>query len=149
MMIVPLVSSSVVGPLGLAHLPRLWCKILLHAHGELPEGYRYGNGGFDEKVCEAIGIDRDALVAFLIEERPPYPALETWVRSHATKLDDRSIATWNVVVAGANLPEAMAQERRARFAIPDGTDASSVLLNDLDDWDSFHRALTHSNSSGT
>lgn len=148
-MIVPLVSSSVVGPLGLAHLPRLWCKILLHAHGELPEGYRYGNGGFDEKVCEAIGTDRDALVAFVTEERPSYSALETWVRAHATKLDDRTIAAWNAVVAGADLPEAMSQERRARFDIPVGTRASAVVLNDLDDWDSFHRALTHSISSGT
>jgi selenocysteine lyase/cysteine desulfurase len=68
---------------------------------------------------------------------------------HATKLDDRSIAAWNAVVAGADLPEAMAQERRARFGIPDGTRVSAVLLNDLDDWDSFHRALTHSISSGT
>lgn len=148
-MIVPLVSSSVVGPLGLAHLPRLWCKILLHAHGELPEGYRYGNGGFDEKVCDAIGVDRDALVAFVTEERPTYLAFETWVRSHATKLDDRSIYAWNDVVSSANLPEAMAVERRARFAIPDGTHAGAVLLNDLDDWDAFHGAFTRSTSSGT
>ena len=148
-MIVPLVSSCVVGPLGLAHLPRLWCKVLLHAHGELPEGYRYGNGGFDEKLCAAIGVDRDALVAFVTDERPSYLALETWVGTHATKLDDQSIASWNTVVAEANLPEAMANERRARFAIPDGTPASGVLLNDLDDWDSFHVALTRSTSSGT
>ena len=148
-MIVPLVSSSVVGPLGLAHLPRLWCKILLHAHGELPDGYRYGNGGFDEKVCDAIGVDRDALVAFVTEDRPTYLGFEAWVRAHAKSLDDRSISAWNAVVANANLPEAMAVERRARFAIPDGTHAGAVLLNNLDDWDEFHGALMHSTSSAT
>ena len=46
--IVPVLSSSVMGPLGVKHLPRLWLKILLHACGRLPDGYRHGVGGFDE-----------------------------------------------------------------------------------------------------
>lgn len=142
-MIVPLISSSVSGRLGIAHLPRLWCKILLHATGELPDGYRAGHGGFDEKLCIAIGVDRDALVAHIAAERPSYLAFEAWVAAHATKLDSLSIAAWNAVVRAAELPEAMAAERRARFAIPASEPAGGVLLNDLDDWDEFHRALTH------
>lgn len=142
-MIVPLVSSGVVGRLGIAHLPRLWCKILLHACGELPEGYRYGQGGFDEKVCAAIGVDRDALVAYIVETRPTYLAFEAWVRERATKLDAQSVDAWNAVVSEARLPEAIENERRARFDIPADERTRAVLLNDLDDWDEFHRALTH------
>ncbi len=140
-MIVPLVSSSVTGRLGVAHLPRLWCKILLHACGELPEGYRFGNGGFDEAVCGAIGVDRDALVAHIVADRPTYLAFEAWVRAHATKLDDLSIDAWNTAVHTALLPPEMAHERRTRFAIPDGEAAGGVLLNDLDDWDLFHATV--------
>lgn len=142
-MIVPLVSSSVVGRLGVAHLPRLWCKVLLHACGELPEGYRFGHGGFDEAVCVAIGLDRDALLAYVAGERPSFLAFEAWVRTHATKLDAASIDTWNARVRDAQLPEAMGTERRTRFAIPEAEAAGAVLLNDLDDWDAFHRGLTH------
>ena len=142
-MIVPLVSSSVVGRLGVAHLPRLWCKVLLHACGELPDGYRFGHGGFDEAVCAAIGLDRDALLAYVVDEKPSYLDFEAWVRARATKLDAASIDAWNARVRDAQLPEAMATERRARFAIPDGEAAGGVLLNDLDDWDAFHRGLTH------
>ncbi len=141
-MIVPLVSSSVVGRLGIAHLPRLWCKLLLHACGELPDGYRHGHGGFDERVCEAIGVDRDALVAYVQSEQPSYLAFEAWVAAHATKLQPHTISAWNAVVRDAQLPEAMAAERRARFQIADDEPAGGVLLNDLDDWDSFHGALT-------
>ncbi len=137
-MIVPLVSSSVTGRLGVAHLPRLWCKVLLHACGELPEGYRSGNGGFDEAVCVALGIDRDALVAHIAADRPSYIVFEAWVRAHATKLDEASIDAWNAVVRNAKLPPEMGQERRKRFAIPEGDAAGAVLLNDLDDWDLFY-----------
>ncbi len=142
-MIVPLVSSSVVGGLGIAHLPRLWCKLLLHACGELPEEYRHGHGGFDEHVCEAIGVDPDALIVHVANDRPSYHAFETWIRRHAARLDATTIDAWNAVVHAAELPESMGAPRRARFAIPDGERASAVRLNDLDDWDAFHAALTH------
>ncbi|GAC1441698.1 MAG: hypothetical protein NVS3B17_11230 [Vulcanimicrobiaceae bacterium] len=141
-MIVPLISSSVTGRLGLAHLPRLWCKLLLHACGELPEGYRAGHGGFDESICETIGVDRDALVAFVHERRPSYVAFETWIGTHATRLDVETVDAWNARVRAADLPDAMATERRARFDIPATERAAAVRLNDLDDWDTFHRALT-------
>ncbi|GAC1548036.1 MAG: hypothetical protein NVS3B16_20590 [Vulcanimicrobiaceae bacterium] len=139
--IVPLISSSVVGPLGIAHLPRLWLKILLHAAGRLPEGYRHGNGGFDEKLCERLGIDRDAFVAYIETERPAYLAVETWVTAHATALTPPAIAAWNRVVAGARLPDAMTQERHERFRLTEADSVLGVGLNDLDDWDMLHASL--------
>jgi len=58
--IYPLISSAAKGPLGVCHLPRLWLKILLFACGRLPEGYRHGEGGFDEFTTTNLGLDRDA-----------------------------------------------------------------------------------------
>jgi hypothetical protein len=47
---VPLISTRTKGPLGLVHLPRLWLKMRLSAKGQLAEGYRAGEGGFDGKL---------------------------------------------------------------------------------------------------
>jgi len=139
--IVPLISSSVVGPLGIAHLPRTWQKILLHAAGRLPEGYRHGNGGFDAWMCDELGIDNAAFVAYIELEWPTYLQTEAWVVAHATALTPRTVALWNRQVAGARLPEAMANERRARFNLTEDDGVLGVGLNDLDDWEAFHAAL--------
>jgi hypothetical protein len=139
----PVLSSSVAGPLGVKHLPRLWLKILLHGLGRLPEGYRHGAGGFDEMVTTKLGIDNAAFVAYIETERPDYLALEAWVRSHAETLTPEAIAEINARVDGADLPEAMRVERHARFAVePSYTNA--VALNDLDDWAALHHELTQS-----
>ena len=140
--IVPLISTSVMGPLGIAHLPRLWLKILLHACGRLPEGYRHGNGGMDESLCVNLGIDADALVAFIESELPDYLALEAWVSRNATKLDAASVAAHNLQMLTRNMREELAVERRARFGIADETFANAIRLNDLDDWAGAHASIT-------
>ncbi len=139
--IVPLISSSVVGPLGVAHLPRAWAKISLHAAGRLPEGYRHGNGGFDGWMCEELGIDNGAFVAYIENERPAYLQLEAWVVEHAQSLTPQAIARWNRIVVAAKLPEAMRNERLERFKLSEDDAVMGVTLNDLDDWEAFHKAL--------
>src|ERR1700686_5837117 len=118
--IVPVLSSSVMGPLGIMHLPRLWLKILLHACGRLPEGYRHGVGGFDEFVTTTLGIDRDAFIAHIETVKPDYLALESWVRANAATLTPEAIATINARVGSPNLPEPILAERTARFALDGG-----------------------------
>ena len=140
--IVPLVSSSVAGPLGVAHLPRLWLKILLHACGRLPEGYRHGVGGFDELLCTSLGIDRDAFVAYIENEKPSYQRLEVWVGERATNLAPETVAAFNEQIRTREMSSEMAAERRSRLAIADPGFANAVALNDLDDWDAAHRRLT-------
>ncbi|MDB5040453.1 MAG: hypothetical protein JWN27_1179 [Candidatus Eremiobacteraeota bacterium] len=140
--IVPVLSSSVMGPLGIMHLPRLWLKILLHACGQLPEGYRHGVGGFDEFVTTTLGIDRDAFVAHIERVKPDYLSLESWVRANAATLTPEAIATINARVGSANLPEPLLAERTARFALGDPSYTRAVALNDLDDWAGMHAALT-------
>jgi hypothetical protein len=142
--IAPVLSSSVRGPLGVAHLPRLWLKILLHASGRLPEGYRHGVGGFDEFLITTLGIDGEAFVAYIETAQPDYLALEMWVRDHAANLNAEAIAAVNDRVANANMKEEMLAERRERLGITDVTYTNAVAVNDIDDWKAFHDMLTRS-----
>jgi hypothetical protein len=139
--IVPLISSSVTGPLGARHLPRLWLKILLHAVGRLPEGYRHGQGGFDGMTLEGLGIDADAFVAFIERERPSYLACEAWVRRHATKIDPASIEAHNLAIETREKPLDMAAEARKYIGLPDESITRSIPLNDLDDWTTAHAMI--------
>jgi hypothetical protein len=141
--IVPVLSSSVKGPLGVAHLPRVWLKISLFAAGRLPEGYRHGVGGFDEFLTTTLGIDRDAFIAYIETEKPDYRALEAWVRKHAATLNAETIATINARIATAAMNPEMLAERRERLGITDPTFTNVVAINDLDDWDTFHAGLVH------
>ena len=124
------------------HLPRLWLKILLHAVGRLPEGYRHGEGGFDERLCTHFGIDRDAFVRFIETEKPGYLETERWVTAHASDLESATIAAFNEFVLAAHMRDEMAAERRARFAVEDPSFANAIALNDLDDWAGMHERLT-------
>jgi Domain of unknown function (DUF5069) len=141
--IVPLISSSVAGPLGIRHLPRLWLKILLYASGRLPEGYRHGGGGFDELLTGSLGIDNAGFVAYIENEKPGYLQLEAWVKEHAHNLTPESVAALNHKILTRDMNAEMAGERRERFGIADPTFAHGVSLNDLDDWDEAHRRLTN------
>ena len=138
--IVPLISSSVMGPLGARHLPRLWLKILLHSVGRLPEGYRHGQGGFDEMTLNDLGIDAEAFVAYIESEQPTYLQLEAWVREHATKLDADSLAEHNRKIEQRDKPEHLAVPIREALRLPP-TMTNSVALNDLDDWALAHQTI--------
>jgi len=140
--IVPVISSSVTGPLGVKHLPRLWLKVLLHGCGRLPEGYRHGVGGFDEFLTTTLGIDRDAFIAFIETEKPDYLALEAWVRANAATLTPETIAAVNTRVSQATMGEPRLTEWTARFALSDPNYTNAVALNDLDDWAGMHAAIT-------
>ncbi|HEY5341255.1 MAG TPA: DUF5069 domain-containing protein [Candidatus Aquilonibacter sp.] len=139
---VPLISSSVCGPLGVLHLPRLWQKILLHVAGRLPEGYRHGVGGFDEFLCTSLGVDRDAFIHYVESKKPGYLEVEAWVRANATNLTPETIAAFNHEVSTRNLPDAMLTQRCSDVGIPVGSISRAIPLNDLDDWQAFHRSIT-------
>jgi hypothetical protein len=142
--IVPLISSSVAGPLGARHLPRLWLKILLHAVGELPDGYRHGQGGFDELTLANLGIDAGEFIAYIEQSMPMYLECEEWVRVNATKLDSASIAAHNEAIASREKPLEMGEAMRRELGIAGWPLNNSVALNDLDDWSLAHRTLLSS-----
>lgn len=139
--VIPAISTTVVGPLGIMHLPRLWLKCLLAGYGRLPEGFRHGVGGFDEMLTTALGIDRDAFVAYVEGRKPGYRELESWVQGHATQLDPESIAALNAKIGAHKMPPERAAQARERLHVDDPTMELGIPLNDLDDWALLHDQL--------
>lgn len=138
---VPGIGSSVAGPLGALHLPRLWLKIRLHAAGRLAEGYRHGVGGFDEIVTNGLGIDRDAFVNFIETAQPDYLRTEKWIREHSRDLTADAIVTLNATIATMKMsPEGAARRRAEIGPAADGLELG-IPLNDLDDWAGLDREL--------
>jgi hypothetical protein len=127
---VPLAGSMVPGPLGLAHLPRMWQKAMLASLGVLPGDYLYGRG-FDQRIVEGIGIDPDAFMPFL-KTLPSYLETESWVRSHATRLEAVD-ATSELIVNRAVSPE-FGAKLRAGVGIADASFDNGAQLNNIDDW---------------
>jgi hypothetical protein len=146
---VPLISGAQSGPLGIAHLPRFWLKMRAHAAGGLAAGYRHGNGGSDEALLTAIGVDGDAFAALIASDAPDYATCETWIRANARDLSATSIATFNATTTSFVMPDPRLTEWTARFGLTAGTYSLAVALNQLDDWDGVHQQLLGSGAPST
>ncbi len=138
---VPLISGSQTGPLGLVHLPRLWLKMRAYNRGLLPEGYRHGNGGSDEGLLTALGVDGDAFAGFIAAGEPDYPACEAWIRANAADTSAETIRAFNEHTLNFPMPEPRLSEWSRRFGLSSGTYSHGVGLNQLDDWDAMHLML--------
>jgi hypothetical protein len=139
---IPLISTSASGPLGILHLPRLWLKLLLHKRGLLPVDYGYGYRGFDKRLADMLGIDRDAMIVYVEDESPDYLMFEKWIVAHATALTPTAIAAFNESVrAQAMFPERI-EAIHAHLGVTDSSYQGAVALNDLDDWSGIHAELT-------
>jgi len=142
--IVPLISSGVAGPLGVLHLPRLWLKASLEARGLLAAGYPGIGAGYDSMVLCALGLDADAVRAFISEKRPTYPQFEAWIQVQpGVNLTKANIHKLNVAISGYIHTDAVRQSVLAANGL---TDDGSVLpdainINNLDDWFEFHQAV--------
>jgi len=132
---IPLAGSMVPGPLGLAHLPRLWQKAMLQRIGVLPADYIFGRA-FDQRLMEGIGIDADAFLPFL-ETLPTYLATEAWVRRHATKLD--AVAATSELIVNLSAPAEFGAKLRAGVGIADASFTNGARLNNIDDWVSLQQ----------
>ena len=141
--IVPLISSGVAGPLGVLHLPRLWLKLSLESTGKLAPGYPGAGQGYDQMVIDGIGLQRDAVIAFLKQNKPTYPQFESWVKTKATKLDRASVEKLNAAIRGYNHDDATRKSILDANGLPDDGAApkDAVNLNNLDDWKEFHEAM--------
>ena len=141
---IPLISTRSTGPLGLAHLPRLWLKMRLAAQNKLAEGYRAGEGGFDGLLLKHLGIESTNAITFIKTSQPSYLAFETWIKENATpeSLTSEAIETFNNRILSFPKPEPGRSETLELLGLPSsdkewlGTD-----LNDLDDWHGIHQSL--------
>ncbi len=135
--IYPTVSSGITGPLGIAHLPRLWMKAMLTGVGALPQGWNSGFG-FDQRVSDAIGMDLAAACAYIHAEMPTYLQFEDWVRAHIPAADAVKCAEYTQMVRTRDKPPERAADDRVELGLPDTSYSRVVLLNDMLDWKYQH-----------
>jgi len=141
--IVPLIGSGVAGPLGAIHLPRLWQKVSLSAAGKLADGYDECGAGYDAMTLSALGLDRDATVAYIKENKPSYTEFEAWVKAQdGATLDDAAIQASNDAIRGYNHGDDVRAGIFGAVGLTDDTCSArgAVDLNNLDDWAEFHAA---------
>lgn len=140
---IPLISSGVAGPLGAIHLPRLWLKVTLNAHGILADGYPEAGKGFDQMVLDGLKLDRETTLKYLHENKPSYPEFEAWVlKQRGGSIPQAEIDALNAAIRGYNHDDGTRKSILSAAGIPDdGKIKDAVNLNNLDDWTEFHNAL--------
>jgi hypothetical protein len=141
--IVPLISSGVSGPLGVLHLPRLWHKLSLETACKLASGYPGAGKGFDQMVIDGLGLQREAVIDFIKQNRPTYPQFEAWVKKSGTKVDRASIEKLNAAIRAYNHDDDTRKSVLSANGLPDDAHApkDAINLNNLDDWKEFHDVL--------
>jgi hypothetical protein len=140
MNIVPTISSGTAGPLGIQHLPRLWQKASLDAVGKLHSDYPAAGAGFDQMTLDAIGIDRQVFLDYIKAEKPSYIQCEAWVAANGS-FDADKVAAHNAAVNGYIHDDATRAEILSDAGKDDdGSIKDAVNLNNIDDWNLFHRA---------
>lgn len=140
--IVPLISSSVAGPLGVQHLPRLWLKASLEAAGKLHPDYPGCGKGYDQMVLDGLGLDREEFLEFIRSQKPTYVQLEAWVlEKKGGSLDPVAVKKLNDAINGyIHNDSTRAAILSAAGREDDGSIKDAVNLNNLDDWATFHAA---------
>ena len=138
--IVPTISSGTAGPLGVLHLPRLWCKASLAAVGKLHDDYPAAGAGYDQMVLDAIGIDREVFLNYINENKPSYIACESWIlEQKGGSLDQAAVDELNAGIRGyIHDDDTRAEILQAAGRADDGTIKDAVNLNNLDDWAILH-----------
>lgn len=140
---IPLISSGTKGPLGVLHLPRLWQKLTLGAKDILADGYDFCGQGYDQMVLDGLGIEKDAITAFVKESNPSYPQFEAWIlQQKGGALDAAAVESLNAAIAGYNHTDDVRKAILGDSGIEDdGTILDAINLNNLDDWYEFHKSL--------
>src|SRR5437763_3860171 len=140
---VPMISSGTAGPLGVLHLPRMWQKVSLESQGKLASGYPGIGRGYDAMTCAALGLEEQAVKDYIKQNKPTYPQFEAWVKKNARSLNQQYIEKNNAAVRGYNHDDETRKGILSTCDIADDTSAfkDAVNLNNLDDWQEFHRAV--------
>ena len=139
-----MISSGVAGPLGVIHLPRLWLKTSLEARGKLAAGYPGCGKGYDQMVLDGLGLNREAVLNFIKNDKPTYPQFEAWIKKQpGVKVDKASVEQLNSAIRGYNHGDDV---RKGIFSASGLTDEAcsfrdAVNLNNLDDWKEFHETV--------
>jgi hypothetical protein len=140
---VPLISSGTAGPLGAIHLPRLWTKLTLSAAGTLADGYDFCGAGFDAMTIAALGLDKDATIAFIKEKKPTYVQFEAYVlEKNGGSIPEAAIEKHNAAIRGYSHSDELAAKMQAASGLKDTSIKDAVTLNMLEDLDELHAQAT-------
>src|ERR1017187_7578943 len=137
---IPLISSGTAGPLGVLHLPRFWLKVSLESRSKLDSRYPGCGKGYDQMTLDALGLNKDATLAYIKTSRPTYPQFEAWVKKQpGVKLDKATIDKFNGAVRGYIHDDGTRKGILSANGLPDDATAprDAVNLNNLDDWKEF------------
>jgi hypothetical protein len=83
--IVPAVSPTTIGLLGVPQLPRQWLKDVLFALSALPPKYPLVDESADREVLGHLGIDPKLARAYVRSAVPNYLDYERWIRERTTE----------------------------------------------------------------
>ena len=115
----------------------------MEARGKLAAGYPGCGKGYDQMVLDGLGLNRDAVLNYIKNDKPTYTQFEAWVKKQpGVKLDKASIDNLNSAIRGYIHDDGT---RKGIFGASGLTDDScsfrdAVNLNNLDDWKEFHEA---------
>ena len=142
MKIVPTISSNSTGPLGVAHLPRLWQKVILSEKGLLSAGYDFCGQGYDQLVIDSLGLDREETLAYL-KTIPTYFHFEQWILDKkGGQLDPQAVDKLNAAIRSFEHTDVVRKSILRAAGIEDhGTIKDAITLNNFDDWTEFHASL--------
>jgi hypothetical protein len=137
--LIPMISSSQVGVLGIPHLPRLWVKAFLSSLNALPAGWKTGTDcGLDAKLAEMIDLDLPAACAFIESDLPSYLEFEKWLKLRVATFDESAQAALMEEILSLEKPEDLAAAELLECGAPGLGLRGVVLINDLVDWKYMH-----------
>jgi hypothetical protein len=138
---VPFIPSSAKGPLGAAHLPRLWTKLTLGNASMLAEGWDYCGSGFDDMTIADLGLDKAKLLDFVKSKKPTYVQFEEYIVTNG-KTDAETIKKHNDAVFGYNHGDDTCAGIRTTTGLKHTHVKDAVTLNMLDDLNELHSRVT-------
>jgi hypothetical protein len=137
---IPFISSQTTGPLGAAHLPRLWTKLTLGYTDQLAEGWDHCGTGFDQMTISNLGLDREKVMEFVRTHKPTYVQFEEYVVANG-KTDPETIRKHNAAIAGYNHAPELANDMRQTMGVKDEKLSDAVTLNSLEDLHELHKQV--------
>jgi hypothetical protein len=129
----PMVSSLDMGPLNVPQLARTWHKVMLEAKGLLNEDYPACGGGLDQRMLDALALDRDQTLDYLAGSLPSYLEFEGWVLDQISEVDRAKVEGFRQQMVTREHPE----PKLSGIHDLTGCDRSitnGCLLNHVEDW---------------
>ena len=116
----------------------------MDAVGQLHSDYPACGAGFDQMVLDGLGLDKDATLAYISDNRPSYTEFESWIlEQKGGSLDQAAVDELNAAIRGYNHDDDTRGAILGAAGVADnGSILDAVNLNNLEDWTDWHADLT-------